>query len=1066
MFRKTVKWVLGFCLVTLCHSSAFADQSIAYQRYFNEGLKAYNEHDDQKALRCFKLAQIFDSSDKKLSDYIAILEKRASNPEPSVASIPIGQMTGFHYYLKMGIEAFHNKDIPLATHYFRIAEIFNPYSQEVEGYLEKIGQEPAMTEPSVQEPAQPRTIEVSPVIVQTAEEPAVTAEPATTPSASTQPASTQPVATSAAAVATPPEVPQAAATQAVATQEVVPVVAHPLASQPSIPEPVITEPIRTTPYITQPTVPKGTTYIPTPNIKMPIAEISLDQLTNSGQGKPILQIEYKSSVILDGRNIQRFLIVDEGFIGVSTIGLDKIKIDAQKIGTTFLHIWDDNGRHTIYIEVVFPKSQSTNPAGLESNGVTHSQPFLVTYTNDWSTYYSGNKFSNIKRQSYDFNHTLTTTGETPYGFFDASTSYSDDNGFSKFDSLTVGLSQIPLEGTDNLNLRGFDALRYSSPLTMPGTRMEGAFADVDLFDDLLGVSFSYGKMQAYTEQASSGLVAIDQTNYIDSYINATKLTLLPKSTTDQLSLNYATGYGPDHFSYLTDRVYSIEGMHKFNDFLTFSSEEASDSHHDATLASLKWLDGRFSSGLNFRNIDKNYSTISSLPADQGETGADWVSNLDWGRVTASSFFEAYQDHLYDNPQDPRALNYDANSQVRTTITDNLWSDTDYNYIDTSGEASPSRSYTANERISRSFGIWNSLKATVYGGVGYQLSHSSDTTVSDYDREEAIAGIQVPLTKNISSFANYEYDWLHQPFDGGISYPNVINAGFGYQKEINSKLSFNSQISYHNELGIKPNNNSFLSGEESVILTSGFNYTPVPDVNIFADADASNVLSHIGNPTYDDLEVHLGMRITFGGSTYWDPLGIVSGVVFKDKNGDGKYVPGDEGIAGVRLKVGDKEVVTDKNGRFRVEIRAKGVVVIPSLDTIPGGLIFSTPQSLNVKVVQGRTSKADFGLISQTGVYGIVFLDKGARGVPTLGDKFIGKVKITLDGQLTQKSDSTGSFYFRHVTPGLHEIAVDLNSVPINMVPLIKLKNEIDVAEGTNYMFNVPMKINEAEVQEK
>ena len=80
------------------------------------------------------------------------------------------------------------------------------------------------------------------------------------------------------------------------------------------------------------------------------------------------------------------------------------------------------------------------------------------------------------------------------------------------------------------------------------------------------------------------------------------------------------------------------------------------------------------------------------------------------------------------------------------------------------------------------------------------------------------------------------------------------------------------MDYHDELGVKANSNSFLSGEESVIFTSGFNYNPTPDVNIFADGDASQVLSHIGNPSYDDFEVHVGMRITFGGATYWDPLG--------------------------------------------------------------------------------------------------------------------------------------------------------------------------------------------------
>ncbi len=35
-----------------------------------------------------------------------------------------------------------------------------------------------------------------------------------------------------------------------------------------------------------------------------------------------------------------------------------------------------------------------------------------------------------------------------------------------------------------------------------------------------------------------------------------------------------------------------------------------------------------------------------------------------------------------------------------------------------------------------------------------------------------------------------------------------------------------------------------------------------------------------------------------------------------------------------------------------------------------------------------------------------------------------------------------------------------------MVPLVKLENKIDVAEGTNYMFNIPVQIKKAEGEEK
>ncbi len=837
-------------------------------------------------------------------------------------------------------------------------------------------------------------------------------------------------------------------------------------SQPQ-PAPVATQPAPSMPApqaVLQPqpvtVAPPPVIYVAAPAPKRPPEIISLEQITNSGPMKPKLQIEYHSSLIIEGRNIQRFLVVDQNFIQVRTIDTDHLGIDALGIGTTYLHIWDDLGRHSFFVEVVFPQPVNSSGPAQGANGVWHSEPFTGVYSNDWNSYYSGKNIPGLKRQSYELDQSLAVKGETPYGFFDTSGSYTDVDSFSEFDTYTIGLSHIPLEGTDDFNLRGFDALRYLSPLTMPSTRLRGAFADVDLMDDTLGLSISEGQ-----EQQPLAFIPIGGNQFSDSYVDAAKITLFPKSN-DQYSFNFATAYGPDHPAYLTDHNYSVQAQHQFNENLIMNAEEGSDSSHDASLASLKWEDRDFKTGLNFRSIDKDYSTVSTLPSYQGETGAVWTSDGEFKNYTESTFLEAYQDHLYSNPDAPNAFNYDANGHLKANINPDFWSDSDFNYVNTAGELSPSSSLGFNERLSRRFGIWNSLQGTVFGGAGYQNSHSSGSDISNYDAEDVIAGIQLPLNHQISTYANYEYYWLDQPDAGGNSNPGVINAGLEYVKQVNPKLSFTSQLDYHDELGVKSGSNSFLSGEQSVIVTAGFNYNPTPDVNFFGDCDASQVLSHIGDPSYDDFEVHLGVKITFGGATYWDPLGTVSGIVFKDRNGDGRFAPGDEGIPGVKIKVGDKEATTDQYGRYHIKIRAKRVDVVPVLDTIPGGLIFSTPQTLNIEIIQGRTSHADFGLISQTGIYGIVFVDRNGSGIPDSGDQFIGKVKVILDGKVIQHSDSHGAFYFRKVQPGEHTISIDINTLGLNMVPLIKLQNKIDVTEGTNYMFNIPVKTEKAQSEEK
>ena len=1057
MIRKTLIWGLGLVVVAALNLPAFADQSIGFQEYFRKGVKAFEAHDEAEALRCFKIAEIYDPNDVQLKKYLDILKQEGVTYELPPSTVPPEESIGYKYYLQKGMEAYQSHDTTKAIYYFNIALIFYPDSKEADRYLRMMAQPVPQKVQPVEEIKSAKEELVSQELARQEEtsqqleqafrrstQQVAVAVPSSTSATQTQPATNTaqaPSTTQVQAVSNTAQAPPSPQTQQGAQ------------AQPA----VITSTQRQ-----QPANAAQVTYIPPPKPKGPIPVLSLNQLINNGALKPKLQIELHSSLIIEAKNIQRFLIVDEVFIGANIIDADHLRIDALRIGNTFIHIWDDYGRHSIYLEVVFPKSMA--PVNPVIGSVQHAQPFIVTYSNDYSTYYQGKDIPKLKRESYYFNQSLAVTGETPYGFFDASGSYTEFNNFSQFDTYTIGLSQIPIEGTSNFNLRGYDAVRYLSPLTMPGTRLRGVFADVDLMDDLVGLSVSHGQEQVPLGFLSTGNAA-NVSTFNNSYIDAMKLTLFPKSQTDRYSVNFATGYGSDRPSYLSDHVYSLEGLHKFNDFLTLNAEEGNDSSHDSQLASLKWEQGTFRTGLNFRHVDRNYATVSVLPANQGETGASWVTEGIFNNVTLNSFFEAYQEHLFANPDNPRAFNYDGNGQLRVNLTRSIWTDSDFNFIDTEGEISPQKSIQFNQRLSKSFGIWNSLKGTIFTSAGFQSSRATTSNIDNFNRENVIAGIQLPLTNAISSYANFEYDWLDQTHMGGRSHPKVINTGLAYQKQLNPKVSFNAQVDYRNELGIHPST-SILSGQQSVILTSGFSYNPTSNVSFFADGEASKITSHIGNLPYDDFEVHLGVRITFGGATYWDPLGTVAGIVFKDAKGDGKYVRGYEGIPGVKIKVGDKEAVTDAHGRYSVQVHAKAVTVYPVLDTVPGGLLFSTLQTLDVPIIQGRTSKADFGFTSLTGIFGIVFVDKNGTGVPRENDKFVSRVKITLDGKEIQRTDVHGTFYFRKVNPGKHTIVIDINTLAIDLIPTLKLINTIDVAEGTNYVFNVPLQVKKEEREEQ
>ena len=183
------------------------------------------------------------------------------------------------------------------------------------------------------------------------------------------------------------------------------------------------------------------------------------------------------------------------------------------------------------------------------------RPFRILYSNDWGSYYSGNDIPSLERRSLSVQQSFGVDGETPYGDFDASGSFTGYGADMQSTSYTMGLSQVPLPLTSNFKMRIFDAQRYTSPLTLPGVRLRGGFMDTNLFWDTLGLSLTHGRLQP-----AFGYIFGGSGNSRKVYTDAFRLTLFPKDRDNQLSLNYARNYGPDREEYLTKQAYSIEGQ--------------------------------------------------------------------------------------------------------------------------------------------------------------------------------------------------------------------------------------------------------------------------------------------------------------------------------------------------------------------------------------------------------------------------------------------------------------------------------------------------------------------------
>ena len=1024
MIKEHINVVLGSIVALAFASVVYASEpSSIYTNYIEEGIKAFESHHDEESSRYFQWALVIDPSAKEPAKYLKKLSERQDLPSDVPATD--AYFPYFDEMLLKGVAAMERKDYEEARQYFYTAHLMdrnNPKPLEYINLLKRFQDERVVYVqtprvkagdvqkdlPVVERPAvKPQTVGKSVSVVKSV--PVVKSEPATVLPVN------KVVSASVSSAAASSTAPVSKATAPASLKSVAPV---------SIKE------------------------------KKVISVLSLDEvIQNSIGGRAALKLDMGASVVLEGKNIRRFLVVNEGPVLVKIITRDQIQLDGLKIGSTFIHIWDDTGRRTVYVEVLFPEIAPSEAVQPEAD-LEHSKPFRVRYSNDWSSYYYGNDVMGLNRTSLSFQQSAGFEGATPYGFLDASVGMAGLHPITNVTTYSMGLKDIPIDGFTALTVRLFDVSRTISPYTLPGASLRGVLLDTRFFENNVALSLVHGQERSVFGYFTGGGARLSQ-----SYINGMKITLFPKDPRKHYALNYAEGYGADHLSTAASKVVSVEGEQQFGR-ARINGELARDNAHNALVSGLKWENGAFRTGINVRKVDLGFSTVTGAANGQGEKGLSWIMALDRQGLLASTAVEVYQGQANPNPQNPGAYNYNLNGRVFIPMANEVSMDMSTNYVETPQDISPRTYFSGDVRLAKLVEIWGKRKLDMYVRNSYQRSHYAETPLSDYERVGVTTGIAVPLIGALRATASYEYSWLYEPLSGGRYNPGVLSTGLTYSHDLTTKLTGTWSAAYRDEQGIG-GTNSFLSGEDSMVGTMSLTYKMNKDTDLYLDTRLSNILSQTDiNPSYNDLDIRLGMRANWGTPFYWDPKGTIEGRVFKDKNGNGKLDKDEEGIPGVHIKIGNSEVTTSSTGWYHQVLRAKRAIVAPVLETIPPGYVFSTPTFSRANVREGLRDRVDFGLTTQSGIFGIVYVDKNGNGTPDKGDIFKNRIKILLDGKSVQMTDSNGVYFFKNISPGKHVISIDMVTLSPDLMPQIKVRNELTVVEGSTYVFHIPMKIKE------
>ncbi|MEV6239835.1 SdrD B-like domain-containing protein [Lentzea sp. NPDC051838] len=209
----------------------------------------------------------------------------------------------------------------------------------------------------------------------------------------------------------------------------------------------------------------------------------------------------------------------------------------------------------------------------------------------------------------------------------------------------------------------------------------------------------------------------------------------------------------------------------------------------------------------------------------------------------------------------------------------------------------------------------------------------------------------------------------------------------------------------------------------------------------AGADGCTPDTSLGSAKREDLTLDLGIR----------PPNKLGDFVWIDTDKNGVQDPGEPGVPGVTVKVGDKTTTTDENGKYEFPNLPDGKYVVcfgPMPDAVKD-YVPTTPNQggddakdsdadpatgcapeTTLSVDKPEDPTIDLGLISPVNRLGdYVWVDVNKDGLQDGSDIPVEGVTAKLSTGATTKTDATGKYLFNDLPDGTYKVCFDIANLP-------------------------------------
>lgn len=773
-----------------------------------------------------------------------------------------------------------------------------------------------------------------------------------------------------------------------------------------------------------------------------------------------VEIEQGQALFLKtGTPVVKFLATDEGIVTLETSEASTLLITGRQVGSTFVHVWDEGGRKTFSLRVTQPKVQPNPYLEKQAEVYEKTRPFKFYYDNNRGAFYTGDKYKESRRSSYDFTQQAGFLGDTPYGELSGHMQTQNDRGRAFMTDTQVALRDGQVGKLDNFDVALGDSRVAPNFFVFPQARVRGAALEHWDDGERLRLTTFRGREEASIVGTLTPGVVSERSR--DSFLTGEMMDYKVNEDA-RLRAGYFQGSGRDRFSTSTKEGAAGELTTQLGPHTVFKSEVDHDMERFAQKHAFVTSFEKLYVKNEVRDVSRNFRSLLGVPSRQGEIGylLDYgASPTRWWSIRG--YYDIFRDRLIFNPDDPTAPNrhFDISTTFLTSDVSSLtFSAQDF---DDTGRIGPTRLRVYAAQYNQKIDLLGH-RATVFSRYQYRRNASLTNALSTYRQDQFTLGLYTELFWGIYFSTQKEWSALYEPELNRTTHPSTTTYSLDWQRQLSDlPVYLDAHLRLRDEEETE-SFNSFLAGEDSAEVAGGVRYKPSEDLEVFLNGSFTQYVpeNRATAPSQRiEMQFLTGMSYVYDTGWRWQAAGSFQGYVYKDVNGDGRRDAGEPGLPGMPVVSSDgQKTVTNADGLYELKnVRGKRVAISLDNSKIPYGYAPTSSLRQEADILPNKTSQLDFGLTPRSEISGVVFNDLNGNGKYDQDEPGVRKIKIELeDGQAT-RSNAIGSYSFPTVTAGEHTATLVLASLPEGYLPLEAPKKKFTTFEGIRFDLNFPLR---------